>query len=73
MKALHDIERCHRKLSSILSMGVFDPSFDDERHQLEKALDDFHVRLKHAVTFNDWWSLVEEKRKARAKRAPDFP
>jgi hypothetical protein len=70
MKALHDIERCHRSLSSILSMSVFDPDFDEERYALQKALDEFHSRLKHAVTFNDWWALVERKIKAqRAARA----
>lgn len=62
MKALYELERCHRQLSSILSMGVFDPAFDTERHALQAALDDLHSRLKHALTYNDWWSMAQRKR-----------
>jgi len=53
MKALYDIDRCYNRLSSILSRGIFDPSFDEERYTLSKALDDFYSRLKEAVTYNN--------------------
>jgi hypothetical protein len=67
MKALHDVERWHRRVTDILLMSVFDPEFDEERHALQAALDDCHARLKHALTFNDWWSLAG--RKIEAQRA----
>ena len=73
MKALHDIERCYTRLSSILQMGVFDPDFDKERRALQMNLDDFHRRLRDAVTYNDWWSLVESKIKDQRAGSPDFP
>ena len=57
MRALRDIGQCHRRLSEIISMGVFDPKFDAERHTLQTALDNLCARLTHAVTYNDWWSL----------------
>jgi hypothetical protein len=64
MKALYDVERCHRRLSSILAMSVFDPEFDDQRRALEHSLDDCCSQLRHALTYNDWWSLAEQKIKA---------
>ena len=65
MKALYDIDRCYNRLSSILSRGIFDPSFDEERYTLSKALDDFYSRLKEAVTYNNWWDLEEMRRRQR--------
>jgi hypothetical protein len=65
MKALHDIEQCRRRLSSILQMGMWDNTFDDTRHRMQMDLDNFCDTLTHAVTFNDWWSLLESKIKAQ--------
>jgi len=65
MKALYDIDRCYNRLSSILSRGVFDPSFDKKRYALSKALDDFYSGLKEAVTRNNWWDLEEMRRRQR--------
>ncbi len=61
MKALHDIDCCHSRLSEILSKSIVDPEFDEERKALEKVLDDFRNRLKGAVTYNDWWATWERK------------
>ena len=46
-------------------MSVFDRGFDDERQSQEKALHDFCSRLKHAVTYNDWWTLIEQEIEAQ--------
>ncbi len=73
MKALHDIDLCHKKLCTIISVSVFDPDFDTERHALQKTLDEFHSRLKNAVTFNDWWSLIERKIKAQRAASRNYP
>jgi hypothetical protein len=55
MKALFQIERCRRSLSSILSMGIIDESFDERRKVLEEKLDDFCMELRDKITYSDWW------------------
>jgi hypothetical protein len=68
MKALYNIERCQRKLPSILQMSIWDETFDENRHRLQKDLNDFCGVLKGEVTFNHWWSLRESKLEAQRRR-----
>jgi hypothetical protein len=60
MKALFQIERCRRSLSSILSVGTIDESFDERRKVLEKKLDDFCMELRDKITYSDWWGDWEK-------------
>jgi hypothetical protein len=60
MKALRDIDRCHARLSAILRQSIWDDTFDQQRLELERVIDDFHERLKSAVTYSDWWDMEQE-------------
>jgi hypothetical protein len=56
MKALAEIERCRRSLSSILSIAIIDESFNERRRALERNLDALCAELKTEITYSNWWA-----------------
>jgi hypothetical protein len=71
IKALIEIERCRRSLSSIVSTGIIDKSFDEKRKILESSLDVFCSELRDKITYSNWWEDWEtaiQKQRARKDR-----
>lgn len=60
MKALFEIERCRRSLSSVLSAGIIDKTFDDQRKNLEEMLNTLCEQLRDKINYSNWWEDWEK-------------